>query len=327
MTVESNRPPRAAAPLGLVYRAWLIGQEEFGHCRRTGQGRHGNSLHVLLISSFLYGSSPLHDTFTPLTKYSVPRYDSTDGSLDTVGQQGAHKPAWLEALDKLKFFVGCSVHESARKNEKNICCLDCCTAICPHCLRSHRLHRLVQVRRYVYHDVVRLQDLDKLIDCSSVQSYTINSSKVVFLKKRPQSRQFKGAGNVCTSCDRTLQEPYIHCSLECKVDYIARHKKDFSHYIRRCQSLQLSPDSIVPPDTEVGDDEDTNETTHSTVVEGDDPMRSSDSEDFNVPYLNFIRKKRSGINLCSRSANKVDTEDMATNMSRRKGIPHRSPLC
>ncbi|CAL9123856.1 unnamed protein product [Musa textilis] len=270
---------------------------------------------------------PLHNTVTPVTKYSVPRYDSTDRSIDTVGRQEAHKPAWLEALDKLKFFVGCSVHESARKNEKNICCLDCCTAICPHCLRSHRLHRLVQVRRYVYHDVVRLQDLDNLIDCSSVQSYTINSSKVVFLKKRPQSRQFKGAGNVCTSCDRTLQEPYIHCSLECKVDYIVRHKKDFSHYIRRCQSLQLSPDSIVPPDTEVGDDEDTNETTHSTVVEGDDPMRSSDSEDFNVPYLNFIRKKRSGINLCSRSANKVDTEDMATNMSRRKGIPHRSPLC
>ncbi|RRT79612.1 hypothetical protein BHE74_00024571 [Ensete ventricosum] len=257
MTGESIQPPRAAAPLGLVYRAWLTGQEElFGHCRRTGQGRQ------------TWEQPPL-------------KMIRTDRSTDnTIGQQGAHKPAWLEALDKLKFFVGCSVHESARKNEKNICCLDCCTAICPHCLRSHRLHRLVQVRRYVYHDVVRLQDLDKLIDCSSVQ-----------------------------------------------VDYIARHKKDFSHYIRRCQSLQLSPDSIVPPDTEVGDDEDTNETTHSTVVEGDDPMRSSDSEDFNVPYLNFIRKKRSGINLCSRSANKVDTEDMATNMSRRKGIPHRSPLC
>ena len=50
-----------------------------------------------------------------------------------------------------------------------------------------------------------------------VQSYTINSSKVVFLKKRPQNRQFKGSGNICTSCDRSLQEPYFHCSLDCKV--------------------------------------------------------------------------------------------------------------
>lgn len=187
-----------------------------------------------------------------------------DGYLDVL--QGIQKPAWLEALNTQKFFVGCLIHESAKKNEKNICCLDCCTSICPHCLPSHRFHRLVQVRRYVYHDVVRLEDIERLIDCSNVQvipiegeffflfslfdlilkifqsflpkavvlsciltdtmfsillyllqAYTINSAKVVFIKKRPQSRQFKGSGNYCTSCDRCLQEPYIHCSLGCKV--------------------------------------------------------------------------------------------------------------
>jgi len=85
--------------------------------------------------------------------------------------QGYQKPAWLEALYTEKFFVGCSYHENAKKNEKNVCCLDCCTSICPHCLPSHRFHRLLQVRRYVYHDVVRLEDLQKLIDCSNVQVY------------------------------------------------------------------------------------------------------------------------------------------------------------
>ncbi|GAA0155297.1 DNA-binding transcription factor [Lithospermum erythrorhizon] len=128
------------------------------------------------------------------------------------------KPAWLEAIFGEKFFVSCSIHESARKNEKNICCLDCCTSICPHCVTSHRLHRLLQIRRYVYHDVVRLEDLEKLIDCSNVQAYTINRGKVVFLRKRPQNRQFKGSGNYCTSCDRCLQEPFIHCSLGCKLE-------------------------------------------------------------------------------------------------------------
>lgn len=39
----------------------------------------------------------------------------------------------------------------------------------------------------------------------------------MFIKKRPQNRQFKGSGNYCTSCDRSLQEPFIHCSLGCKV--------------------------------------------------------------------------------------------------------------
>ncbi|DAD49779.1 TPA_asm: hypothetical protein HUJ06_032020 [Nelumbo nucifera] len=243
---------------------------------------------------------------------------------------GIQKPAWLEALYTQKFFVGCSTHETAKKNEKNILCLDCCTSICPHCLPSHRYHRLVQVRRYVYHDVVRLEDLEKLIDCSNVQAYTINSAKVVFIKKRPQSRQFKGSGNYCTSCDRSLQEPYIHCSLGCKVDFVLKHKKNLSPYLRTCNSLQLSSDFLVPQDA--GDEEATNETPRSTIVDSDEPMStsssgSSGSENMSVACTDFIRKKRSGLYVCARSASKVSDEDMATSISRRKGIPHRSPLC
>ncbi|XP_072970520.1 protein RGF1 INDUCIBLE TRANSCRIPTION FACTOR 1-like [Typha angustifolia] len=233
------------------------------------------------------------------------------------------KPAWLEALNSQKFFVACSTHENAKKNEKNICCLDCCTSICPHCAPSHRFHRLLQVRRYVYHDVVRLEDLEKLIDCSNVQSYIINSSKVVFLKKRPQNRQFKGSGNICTSCDRSLQEPYIHCSLGCKVDYLLRQRKDLNKYLRPCKRLQLSPDFFIPHDV----DDEAMETTHSTIIQGDEPMGSSDSENLSMPRTEFVRKKRSELYLCARSASRVSDEDMSANMSRRKGIPHRSPLC
>ncbi|RXH98698.1 hypothetical protein DVH24_011023 [Malus domestica] len=79
------------------------------------------------------------------------------------------KPAWLERLMAETFFGGCEVHDSRRKNEKNVFCLHCCLSICPHCLPSHRLHPLLQIRRYVYHDVVRLGDLEKLIDCSYIQ--------------------------------------------------------------------------------------------------------------------------------------------------------------
>ncbi|XP_042507051.1 protein RGF1 INDUCIBLE TRANSCRIPTION FACTOR 1-like [Macadamia integrifolia] len=252
---------------------------------------------------------------------------------------GIQKPAWLEALYTQKFFVGCSTHETAKKNEKNILCLDCCTSICPHCLPFHRFHRLVQIRRYVYHDVIRLEDLEKLIDCSNVQAYTINSAKVVFIKKRPQSRQFKGSGNYCTSCDRCLQEPYIHCSLGCKVEFALKHNKDLSPYLRNCKMLQLSPDFMIPQDTGDDDDDEMNETPHSSVVDCDEPMSSSSSgssgsdQTINmVCRTEFVRKKRSsGLYVhCARSANRVSSEeqDMATSMmSRRKGIPHRSPMC
>ncbi|XVF47982.1 hypothetical protein PTKIN_Ptkin03bG0153800 [Pterospermum kingtungense] len=242
---------------------------------------------------------------------------------------GIQKPAWLEGLYSKKFFVGCSYHETAKKNEKNVYCLDCCISICPHCIPSHRFHRLLQVRRYVYHDVLRLEDLQKLIDCSNVQAYTINSAKVVFIKKRPQNRQFKGAANYCTSCDRSLQDPFIHCSLGCKVDFVMKHYKDLSPFLRTSNTLTLSPDFMVPQD--MGDDQMTNETPHSTIVDSDhEPMSwSSGSENMSIAYCSdqIVRKKRSGLYLCGRSANKVSDEDMATSMSRRKGIPHRSPLC
>ncbi|WZZ08823.1 hypothetical protein YC2023_094744 [Brassica napus] len=79
------------------------------------------------------------------------------------------KPAWLEGLMAETFFSSCGIHESRRKSEKNVFCLLCCLSVCPHCLTSHRSHPLLQVRRYVYHDVVRLSDLEKLIDCSYIQ--------------------------------------------------------------------------------------------------------------------------------------------------------------
>uniref|UniRef100_A0A6N2K0J0 Methyltransferase type 11 domain-containing protein n=1 Tax=Salix viminalis TaxID=40686 RepID=A0A6N2K0J0_SALVM len=260
------------------------------------------------------------------------QYSSTTSWIERPFREGTRKPAWLEALYTQKFFAGCSYHETAKKNEKNVCCLDCCVSICPHCIPSHRFHSLLQVRRYVYHDVVRLEDLEKLIDCSNVQAYTINSAKVVFIKKRPQNRQFKGAGNYCTSCDRSLQEPFLHCSLGCKVDYVLKHYRDLSPYLRRCNALTLGPDFFIPQD--LADDEMTNETwtPHSTVVDSDEPLiswssSSSGSENMSMATSEIVRKKRSGLYVCARSMNRVSDEDIASSMSRRKGIPHRSPLC
>ena len=39
----------------------------------------------------------------------------------------------------------------------------------------------------------------------------------MFLNQRPQTRQFRGSGNICSTCDRSLQDPYHFCSLSCKV--------------------------------------------------------------------------------------------------------------
>ncbi|CAN6970673.1 hypothetical protein IGI04_033811 [Brassica rapa subsp. trilocularis] len=251
------------------------------------------------------------------------------------GKNGIMKPAWLDALYAEKFFVGCPYHETAKKNEKNVCCLDCCISLCPHCVPSHRYHRLLQVRRYVYHEVIRLEDLQKLIDCSNVQAYTINSAKVVFIKKRPQNRQFKGAGNYCTSCDRSLQEPFIHCSLGCKVEFVMKRYRDITPFIKPCHTLTLGPDYIIPQDLHADDNMAAYETPRSTVVDGDDSMGwSSTSSELGdaATTTHVVRKKRTGFCFCAKSANSYkvvseDPDDISNCINRRKGIPQRSPLC
>ncbi|KAK4476503.1 hypothetical protein RD792_015659 [Penstemon davidsonii] len=127
-------------------------------------------------------------------------------------------PSWLSALLTEKFYNACIIHEYMKKNEKNVFCLDCREGICPHCLINHPSHRLLKIRRYVYHDVIRLRDADKLMDCAQVQSYTTNSAKVVFLNQRPQSRPPKVSGRLCLTCDRNLHESSLFCSISCKVN-------------------------------------------------------------------------------------------------------------
>lgn len=78
----------------------------------------------------------------------------------------------------------------------------------------------LQVRRSSYHDVVKVGDVSRLADISGIQSYVINGSKVLFLRRRPQPRPPKGAvgASQCAVCSRHLQDISLFCSLQCKLD-------------------------------------------------------------------------------------------------------------
>ncbi|KAK9133782.1 hypothetical protein Scep_013310 [Stephania cephalantha] len=225
------------------------------------------------------------------------------------------KPAWLQGLIAETFFGACGSHENRRKNERNIFCLNCCRSICPHCVPSHRSHPLLQVRRYVYHDVVRLDDLEKLIDCSYVQPYTINSAKVVFLKQRPQSRPCKGSANICLKCDRILQDPFHFCSLSCKVDHVVLQGGDLSGILYRfdesdfafSQIEGLRMDSAEALEEEEDDDND---------------RITPDSISFSSSQNSNMKNKRSN----SKNNTSGFLPNIVLSLSRRKGAPHRSPL-
>ncbi|EOA26075.1 hypothetical protein CARUB_v10019494mg [Capsella rubella] len=242
-------------------------------------------------------------------------------------------PAWLEVLLKEKFFNACLDHEDVKKNEKNILCIDCCLSICPHCLSSHTSHRLLQIRRYVYRDVLRVEDGSKLMDCSLIQPYITNSSKVVFINERPQSRQFRGSGNICITCDRSLQSPYIFCSLSCKISDVIMRQRGLSGFLRVCNVLDLTDEVTT--------------TTPSSTLEPTGSTRTSSESGGNAAggggdmfwcqalactaTTEIVRKKRSSLSTtCGRVTEAVsttNTEAPANFFNRRKNTPpQRAPL-
>ncbi|KAF9675143.1 hypothetical protein SADUNF_Sadunf09G0001500 [Salix dunnii] len=131
-------------------------------------------------------------------------------------------PPWLESLLSTAFFTICPRHREAPRSECNMFCLDCNSsdAFCFYCRSTqHRDHPVIQIRRSSYHDVVRVAEIQKVLDISGVQTYVINSARVLFLNERPQpkSSTSKGVSHLCEICGRSLLDPFRFCSLGCKL--------------------------------------------------------------------------------------------------------------
>lgn len=244
--------------------------------------------------------------------YNSISSSSSRGDMDMDMSMMNMKPAWLERLMDETFFGDCGVHKNRRKNEKNIFCLHCCLSICPHCLSSHASHPLLQVRRYVYNNVIRLDDLEKLIDCSNIQPYTINSAKVIFLNQRPQSKSCKVTTNACFTCDRILQDPFHFCSLSCKVDFMVYEGQSLSNILHRFDESDLGISQFEGLRMD-----------GSEVIDEDNNHIGPSSSNYSITHQeeatsNKITKKN--------KSNRFLPGIVLSLGSRRKGAPQRAPL-
>lgn len=128
-------------------------------------------------------------------------------------------PLWLDNFLSSPYFNPCPSHASLHRSERNLFCTDCNTSsLCSVCVqREHSGHALLQVRKSSYHDAVRVSDVAKLLDLTSIQAYVINGAKIVFLRGRPQAKPMKGAPYHCETCHRALLDACRFCSIGCKL--------------------------------------------------------------------------------------------------------------
>ncbi|XP_074270133.1 protein RGF1 INDUCIBLE TRANSCRIPTION FACTOR 1-like [Silene latifolia] len=201
-------------------------------------------------------------------------------------------PPWLKPLLREKFFVHCQYHPDSHKSECNMYCLDCMNgALCSLCLAHHKDHRAIQIRRSSYHDVIRVSEIQKVLDINGIQTYIINSARVVFLNERPQPRPGKGVTNTCQVCERSLLDTFRFCSLSCKI--VGTSKNTHKRKKIRSSMESDSEDSGSTGST----------TTREEMINYNNRMVQSFTPSTPPPTaLNFRTAKR------------------------RKGIPHRAPL-
>ncbi|KAM6546777.1 hypothetical protein CsatB_027513 [Cannabis sativa] len=167
-----------------------------------------------------------------------------------------------------------------------------------HCVTSHCLHRRLQICKYVYHNVVRLQDIQKHLDCSKIQTYKINGEKAVHLNPRPQSKDAKPStkslcAGSCEACNRYIQDPPNRfCSISCKITIVPLKPKESSNFITY-EDLSCKEKSI-------------NSETMLSEIESSLSLAES-SEEIQPCWVNSSLKPRKLLH-------------------KRKGIPFRAPL-
>ncbi|CAG9466842.1 unnamed protein product [Pedinophyceae sp. YPF-701] len=100
-------------------------------------------------------------------------------------------------------------------------CLDCRVPLCCGCRSQHATHDVLQVRRSSYREVIKAKELARVTDTSGIQTYVINSNKVIFIHFRHQAHPPKGLKPPanCVNCSRQLLDAQAQfCSLQCCMD-------------------------------------------------------------------------------------------------------------
>ncbi|KAK1288057.1 hypothetical protein QJS10_CPB19g00493 [Acorus calamus] len=158
-----------------------------------------------------------------------------------------------------------------------------------------------KIRRYVYNNVVKLVDLQKLFKCEQIQTYMANKAKVVYItSRRSKVGPSKDLGTNCHQCDKSIQLPNRFCSLGCKVEFIEDTDGSLMKFIKDWNFLP-------PLDVEA----------QNLTSNGDNASTSNNENGSEVAIMVPEGTVTGGV---------AGSGTTTRRRHRRKGIPHRSPF-
>ncbi|GAV65803.1 PLATZ domain-containing protein [Cephalotus follicularis] len=228
-------------------------------------------------------------------------------------------PPWLKPMLRASYFIPCPSHGDSNKSECNMFCLDCMgNALCSYCLINHKDHHVLQIRRSSYHNVVRVNEIQKYIDIACVQTYIINSAKIVFLNERPQPRPGKGVTNTCEICCRSLLDSFRFCSLGCKLGAINRGDSDLTF------TLRIKPNRDAFHGGSESDESYTPKKIRRTLAF--DRLMEGRTLSCDTHINDMERSSSSGDEIATKLSPATPPIYNHSNARRRKGIPHRAPF-
>ncbi len=199
----------------------------------TQPSHHASPLHSTILQNSFFSPCPHHSDLKKceVSKHSAPQQPLFDCCwLAAAAKPDTRSAPYLPARHPSSHHL---TPPSPHPPKATLFCVDCdrhgaaCAAataahaLCQHCAPPHAGHRTIQIRRYVYCDVVRAADIAPFVDVSGIQHYTVNQAKVVFLTPRPQAKLLApGTRDGCAVCRRALREGCTFCSLACRVQLL-----------------------------------------------------------------------------------------------------------
>ena len=164
--------------------------------------------------------------------------------------------------------------------------------------------------------MIRVSEIQKVLDLTGVQTYIINSARVVFLNERPQPRPRKGVTNNCEVCGRSLLDSFRFCSLGCKVPT----SMPFDSISAASSIIQL-PCPFQMAGT-APDSKRKNKILHEAIK-----IKSTTESDTDESYTSTSRgSEKSNVTHSFTPSTPPPTAASLSSAKRRKGIPHRAPF-